>query len=122
LVVILNARQIEAVDFFVLPKQGIVRRAEQGIPEYAKVSADAQETAVAMRGDTVQGKGGSRRGDRNESRERDQRNQERERQRLADFQASRCGSPHHCNPRIIASVGTLPELWKTSILPEELQL
>jgi hypothetical protein len=72
--VVLNAGQIEAVDFFVLPDQGIVRRTEHWVPEQAAKATEVMQYPVVVRVDAVQGKGGLRRRERNEKREHDQRN------------------------------------------------
>src|SRR6266849_2071109 len=60
--VVLNAGQIDAVDFFILPDQGIVRRTEHWVPEDA---AEATQDPVATV-DAMQSEGVSWRSDRNE--------------------------------------------------------
>jgi hypothetical protein len=88
--VVLNAGQIEAVDLFVLPDKGIVRRTEHGVPEQPTMNTEAErvQDAMVVRVDAVQSEGGLRRCEHNENREHDQRNRRRS-GRFGAFQASR---------------------------------
>jgi hypothetical protein len=80
----LNAGQIDAVDFFVLADQGIVRRTEHWMPEYAPEVT--QEPVATV--DAVQGEGGPRRDHRNENRKHDHGNRGRAR-RFTALRSSR---------------------------------
>ena len=118
-VVVLNARQIEAVDFFVLPDQRIVGRAEHGVPEQSTMNTEAervQDAVVVVRVDAMQSEGGSGRREGNEHREHDQRSHERS-GRFGAFQALRYESRRHALCVVIASLRTTSGLWKSPDFP-----
>src|ERR1700675_411726 len=89
--IVLNAWQIDAVYFFVLPDQRIVRRTEHWVPEQAAKASEAkrsQDPVVMV--DAVQGKALCWRDDRKENRKHDQRTR-----RFGSFQSSGYESSRH---------------------------
>src|SRR5271165_577936 len=63
-VFVLDAREIEAVNLFILPEQRIVRRSEHRVPEHAANTAEmkrVQDAVAAVRGDAVQSESAGRR-------------------------------------------------------------